>query len=124
MVVFWPAAQLKVMTFGTKNLDSQSVEVCHFLQGLNNAKIDVPMDHHFAKPADGVISCMGCCIYLWLSSVVKIQMQDKTERAADSATFGGFRSNASSRSGSSVGEDLQETSGSESATKCSTQMAK
>ena len=79
------------MTFGTKNLDSQSVEVCHFLQGLNNANIDVPMNHHFAKPADGVVSCMGCCIYLWLNSVVNIQMQDKTERAADLATFGGLQ---------------------------------
>ena len=63
------AAQLKVVTFGTKTLDSQSAEVCHVLLEPTDAKIAVP------KLAVGVVGCIGCYIYLWLISVLKIQMK-------------------------------------------------
>ena len=55
-------AQLEVVAFGTKNPDSQGVEVPHVLEDPAEAKLDPTLNHLVPKLKDGVISCMGCCI--------------------------------------------------------------
>ena len=55
-------AQLEVVAFGTKNLDSQGVEVIHVELEPVDAKLDPIMNHLFPKLSDVVVSCMGCCI--------------------------------------------------------------
>ena len=63
------AAQLNGVAFGTKNLDRHK-----------DAEIDVI--RHCLKLADGVVSCMGCYICLWLKCVNKIRMQEETGRGS------------------------------------------
>ena len=55
-------AQLEVVAFGTKNIDSQGVEAPHVVLEPADAKVDPIMNHILPKLRDGFVSCMGCCI--------------------------------------------------------------
>ena len=55
-------AQLEVVAFGTKNPDSQGVEVPHVVLEPADAKLDPTMIHSVPKLKDGCESCIRCYI--------------------------------------------------------------